>query len=135
MRKLIPVTCTLKNGCLLWVSNLIPGKGTFSWACMKCVSRQVGTALVRAMRCTWRWFPRGWGNPAVKAVVWSSVLVPGWDVWREQGCAILPDTAEIKNSVFTQFILCKYKYIKSFFELMTQHQCELKCTDKTEMSN
>lgn len=68
-------------------------------------------------------------------MVWSSVLVPGWDVWREQGCAILPDTAEIKNSVFTQFILCKYKYIKSIFELMTQHQCELKCTDKTEMSN
>lgn len=62
MRKLIPVTCTLKVGCLLWVSNIIHGKGTFSWIYRQCVSGQGGTALVRAMRCTWRWFPRGMGN-------------------------------------------------------------------------
>lgn len=49
MRNLIQVTCTLKVCHLLWVSNIMHGKWTFTWLYMKCVSRQASTDLVRVI--------------------------------------------------------------------------------------
>lgn len=49
MRNLIQVTCTLKVCHLLWVSNIMHGKWTFTWLYMKRVSRQVSTDLVRVI--------------------------------------------------------------------------------------
>lgn len=88
---------------------------------MKCLSKQVGTARVRVHGSD---FPGGWGIRTIKAVVWSSVLIPGWDVLREQGHAILPDISRNEElSIYT------IGYVKPIFELMIQCQCELKCTD------